>query len=182
MASLDSSIVIISLVTAVLVVTFGRIGDMFGRVRMYNAGFAIFTLASFALVDFSYPMFAALLLANGIGFGLFTAPNTTGIMNAAPARARGGAASDMRATFQNGGQLLSIGLFVSLLAAGLSCRCPGPWRRRWWRTACPPRSPSGSPTCPRSAASSPPCWAPTPCTRRWARRCSVRSLRTAPPI
>src|SRR5437879_8011881 len=78
MATLDSSIVIISLpaifrgihldplqpsnigyllwmlmgylvVTAVLVVTFGRIGDMFGRVRMYNAGFAIFTLASIAL-------------------------------------------------------------------------------------------------------------------------------------
>src|SRR5207245_7355141 len=36
-------------VTAVLVVTFGRIGDMFGRVRMYNAGFALFTLASIAL-------------------------------------------------------------------------------------------------------------------------------------
>src|SRR5437870_12910138 len=78
MATLDSSIVIISLpaifrgihldplrpsnigyllwmlmgylvVTAVLVVTFGRIGDMFGRVRMYIAGFAIFTLASVAL-------------------------------------------------------------------------------------------------------------------------------------
>src|SRR4051812_16832963 len=35
--------------TAVLVVSFGRIGDMFGRVRMYNAGFAIFTLASVGL-------------------------------------------------------------------------------------------------------------------------------------
>jgi MFS family permease len=33
-------------VTAVLVVTFGRIGDMFGRVRMYNLGFLIFTLGS----------------------------------------------------------------------------------------------------------------------------------------
>src|SRR5437588_6604320 len=78
MATLDSSIVIISLpaifrgihldplqpsnigyllwmlmgylvVTAVLVVTFGRLGDIFGRVRMYNAGFAVFTLASIAL-------------------------------------------------------------------------------------------------------------------------------------
>src|SRR5258707_9238096 len=29
-------------VTAVLVVSFGRLGDMFGRVRMYNLGFAIF--------------------------------------------------------------------------------------------------------------------------------------------
>ena len=35
--------------TAVLVVSFGRLGDIFGRVRMYNAGFAIFTLASLAL-------------------------------------------------------------------------------------------------------------------------------------
>src|ERR1700712_2104458 len=78
MASLDSSIVLISLpaifrgigldpltpsnigyllwmlmgylvVTAVLVVTFGRLGDMFGRVRMYNAGFVVFTAASVAL-------------------------------------------------------------------------------------------------------------------------------------
>ena len=36
-------------VTAVLVVTFGRLGDMYGRVRMYNAGFAIFTFFSIAL-------------------------------------------------------------------------------------------------------------------------------------
>ena len=36
-------------VTAVLVVTFGRLGDMYGRVRMYNAGFAVFTVASIAL-------------------------------------------------------------------------------------------------------------------------------------
>ena len=38
------------LVTAVLVVTFGRLGDMFGRVRIYNLGFVVFTLASIALV------------------------------------------------------------------------------------------------------------------------------------
>src|SRR6201995_4663386 len=36
-------------VTAVLVVTFGRLGDIFGRVKMYNAGFAVFTFASIAL-------------------------------------------------------------------------------------------------------------------------------------
>src|SRR5947209_2596542 len=33
-------------VTAVLVVTFGRLGDIFGRVKMYNAGFLVFSLAS----------------------------------------------------------------------------------------------------------------------------------------
>src|SRR5580704_11508061 len=36
-------------VTAVLVVSFGRLGDMFGRVRMYNLGFAIFALFSVML-------------------------------------------------------------------------------------------------------------------------------------
>src|ERR1019366_9196609 len=36
-------------VTAVLVVTFGRIGDMFGRVRMYELGFAVFTVGSILL-------------------------------------------------------------------------------------------------------------------------------------
>ena len=34
------------LVTAVLVVSFGRLGDIYGRVRMYNAGFLIFTVGS----------------------------------------------------------------------------------------------------------------------------------------
>ena len=34
------------LVTSVLVVSLGRVGDMYGRVRMYNLGFAVFTVAS----------------------------------------------------------------------------------------------------------------------------------------
>jgi len=37
------------LVTAVLVVTLGRLGDMYGRVKIYNAGFAIFTITSIVL-------------------------------------------------------------------------------------------------------------------------------------
>jgi MFS family permease len=37
------------LVTAVLVVTLGRLGDIYGRVRIYNAGFALFTVTSVAL-------------------------------------------------------------------------------------------------------------------------------------
>src|ERR1700742_2541207 len=37
------------LVTAVLVVTLGRLGDMYGRVKIYNAGFAVFAIASIAL-------------------------------------------------------------------------------------------------------------------------------------
>src|SRR3954469_21512677 len=36
-------------VTAVLVVSFGKLGDMYGRVRMYNLGFAVFTVCSILL-------------------------------------------------------------------------------------------------------------------------------------
>src|SRR5271154_3699163 len=36
-------------VTSVLIVSLGRLGDMFGRVRMYNLGFVVYTLASLAL-------------------------------------------------------------------------------------------------------------------------------------
>src|SRR5438105_12685632 len=35
-------------ITAVLVVSLGRIGDMFGRVKMYNLGFAVFTVGAIA--------------------------------------------------------------------------------------------------------------------------------------
>src|SRR5579862_1897403 len=37
------------IVTSVLVVGFGRLGDIFGRVKMYNLGFVIYTLASLLL-------------------------------------------------------------------------------------------------------------------------------------
>src|ERR1700751_3628173 len=35
--------------TSVLVVAFGKLGDMFGRVRMYNLGFLVFTVCSILL-------------------------------------------------------------------------------------------------------------------------------------
>jgi hypothetical protein len=73
--------------------------------------------------DFSFPVFAVLLFINGIGTGAFAAPNTTGIMNSVPAGERG-AASGMRATFQNTGMVLSIGLFFSLMIVGLSSTLP----------------------------------------------------------
>jgi hypothetical protein len=83
---------------------------------------------SFALLmllpaNFAFPVFAVLLLMNGIGVGLFTAPNTTAIMNSVKATERG-AASGMRATFQNSAQVLSIGLFFSLMVVGLASTLP----------------------------------------------------------
>jgi MFS family permease len=105
----------------------GWLSDHHGA-RPFATGGMLLTAASFAAlmllpIDFPYLVFAGLLLANGIGSGLFAAPNTAGIMNSVPARQRG-AASGMRATFQNAGFVLSIGLFFSLMIAGLAARLP----------------------------------------------------------
>jgi MFS family permease len=105
----------------------GWLSDHYGA-RPFATGGMLLTAASFAAltllpIDFPYWVFAVLLLANGIGSGLFAAPNTAGIMNAVPARQHG-AASGMRATFQNAGFVLSIGLFFSLMIAGLAARLP----------------------------------------------------------
>ena len=82
-------------VTAVLVVSFGRLGDMFGRVRMYNMGFAIFAIASiFLTVTWMHGSAAALWLiiwrcVQGVG-GAFLFANSTAILtDAFPANQRG---------------------------------------------------------------------------------------------
>jgi hypothetical protein len=74
-------------------------------------------------VDFPYWAFALLIAANGVGSGMFAAPNTSSMMSSVPARYRG-VASGMRATFQNSGTAISIGVFFSLLIAGLASSLP----------------------------------------------------------
>jgi MFS family permease len=82
-------------VTAVLVVSFGRLGDMYGRARMYNLGFAIFTVSSVLLaVTWMSGDVAALWLifwriVQGIG-GAFLMANSSAILtDAFPATQRG---------------------------------------------------------------------------------------------
>jgi hypothetical protein len=74
-------------------------------------------------IDFPYWLFAIVITLNGIGSGLFSAPNTTTIMNSVEPHQRG-AASGMRGTFFNAGSSLSIGLFFSLMVAGLAATLP----------------------------------------------------------
>jgi MFS family permease len=82
-------------VTAVLVVSFGRLGDMFGRVRMYNLGFAVFTVCSILLsVCWMQGSSAALWLigwriVQGIGGALLFANSTAILTDAFPAHKRG---------------------------------------------------------------------------------------------
>jgi MFS family permease len=105
----------------------GFLSDRYGA-RPFSVGGMLVTAGSFGALmllpaDFSFPVFALLLLVNGLGTGAFAAPNTTGIMNSVPAGDRG-AASGMRATFQNTGMVLSIGIFFSLMIVGLSSTLP----------------------------------------------------------
>jgi MFS family permease len=105
----------------------GSLSDRFGP-RLFAAGGLLVMAASFVGLlllpgDFNYVAFAALIFVNGLGGGLFAAPNTSLIMSSVPANMRG-AASGMRATFQNAGQVLSIGVFFSLMVAGLANSLP----------------------------------------------------------
>jgi MFS family permease len=94
---------------------------------MATAGMVVFGGSMIGLmllpVSFSYWIFALLLAANGIGSGMFAAPNTSSMMSSVPASQRG-VASGMRATFQNSGTALSIGAFFSLMIAGLAGSLP----------------------------------------------------------
>ncbi|MDQ0473375.1 MFS transporter [Labrys wisconsinensis] len=106
----------------------GPLSDRFGP-RAFAAGGMVLGAASFVALallpaDFPYGLFAALIFLNGVGSGLFVTPNATQIMNAVPARERG-QASGVRATTLNAGQVLSIGIFFSLMILGLAWTLPG---------------------------------------------------------
>ncbi|WP_328378664.1 MFS transporter [Streptomyces sp. NBC_00440] len=105
----------------------GWLSDRLGA-RPFTVGGALLTAVSFLALmtlptDFHYWIFALLLVVNGVGSGLFASPNRAEIMNAVPAESRG-AGSGMTATFQNSAMVLSIGIFFSLMIAGLSHSLP----------------------------------------------------------
>ena len=101
----------------------GILSDRFGSRGIATAGMTVFGGSFIGLmlvpVNFPYWAFALLIAVNGIGSGMFAAPNSSSIMGSVPARHRG-AASGMRSTFQNSGTALSIGVFFSLMIAGLA--------------------------------------------------------------
>jgi MFS family permease len=106
----------------------GSLSDRFGARPFTVGGMALMAISFVALVmipvDFNYGLFAVLVFLNGLGGGIFTAPNTAAIMSSVPAAERG-AASGVRATFFNAGSSLSIGIFFSLMIVGLAHTLPG---------------------------------------------------------
>src|SRR5271167_1309489 len=82
-------------VTSVLVVSLGRIGDMYGRVRMYNLGFAVFTLFSLLLTitwTHGHPAGIWLIVMRifqGVGAAMLMANSAAILTDAFPAGERG---------------------------------------------------------------------------------------------
>jgi MFS family permease len=105
----------------------GYLSDRYGARPFATGGMLAAALSFFLLeslpIDFGYPSFAALLLLNGLGMGAFASPNRAGVMNSLPPSDRG-AGGGMNSTFQNSAQVLSIGIFFTLMIVGLSSRLP----------------------------------------------------------
>jgi MFS family permease len=107
--------------------TSGYLSDRFGARLFSTTGLVLVAAAFVGLmtipVEFDYPVFALLLLLSGLGQGMFSAPNTAAIMGSVKPGERG-VASGMRSTLQNSGTALSIGVFFSLMIAGLAASLP----------------------------------------------------------
>lgn len=105
----------------------GMLSDRFGA-RWFSTGGMVISVAGFLLLtllpaDFNYTVFFILLLLLGFGMGMFSAPNTTAVMNAVPASQRG-AAGGMRSTIQNTGIALSMTLYFTIVLVGMVHQLP----------------------------------------------------------
>jgi MFS family permease len=105
----------------------GFLSDRFGA-RPFATGGMLLTAVGFGLLlllptNFSYVQFALILLLIGVSFGMFVSPNRAAVMNSLP-RADRGAGGAMNQTFQNSAQVLSIGVFFTLMIIGLASTLP----------------------------------------------------------
>ncbi len=106
----------------------GYLSDHFGA-RPFASGGMIGTAISFLILlmlptNFPFPVFAVALALSGISMGMFASPNRAAVMNSLP-RAHRGAGGGMNQTFQNSAQVLSVGIFFTLMIVGLSATLPG---------------------------------------------------------
>jgi MFS family permease len=107
--------------------TSGFLSDRFGARPFATGGMVGAALSFFLLmqlpINFPYPLFAGCLFLNGVSMGMFASPNRAGVMNSLPVTDRG-AGGGMNQTFQNSAQVLSMGIFFTLLIVGLSATLP----------------------------------------------------------
>jgi MFS family permease len=105
----------------------GYLSDRFGARPFATGGMLIAALSFLFLillpVDFGYVWFGLILFLNGVGMGLFSSPNSAGVMNSLPPSQRG-AGAGMLATSMNSASVLSIGVFFTLMIVGLASKLP----------------------------------------------------------
>ncbi len=105
----------------------GYLSDRFGA-RWFATGGMLGAALSFALLillptDFPFLLFALVLALNGVSMGMFASPNRAAVMNSLPPGDRG-AGGGMNQTFQNSAQVLSVGIFFTLMILGLASTLP----------------------------------------------------------
>ena len=105
----------------------GHLSDRFGA-RWFATGGMLACALSFVLLlllptNFEYPLFAAILALMGVSMGMFASPNRAAVMNSLP-RGDRGVGGAMNQTFQNSAQVLSIGIFFTLMIIGLAATLP----------------------------------------------------------
>jgi EmrB/QacA subfamily drug resistance transporter len=107
--------------------TSGLLSDRYGARPFATAGMLL-TALGFGLLlmlptNFSYLAFGAILFLIGASMGMFASPNRAAVMNSLPPGDRG-AGGAMNQTFQNSAQVLSIGIFFTLMIIGLAATLP----------------------------------------------------------
>jgi MFS family permease len=107
--------------------TSGYLSDRFGARPFATGGMVAAALSFLGLAllptNFAYPVFAAVLLMVGVSMGMFASPNRAAVMNSLPPGERG-AGGGMNQTFQNSAQVLSVGIFFTLMVLGLASTLP----------------------------------------------------------
>ena len=105
----------------------GIVADRYGAREIATIGLVgagvCYLLLELLPMDFDYLPFAVIILFFSLFSGLFFAPNQTAVMNSLPPDQRG-AGAGMNATFMNSAQVLSIGVFFSIVTLGLASSLP----------------------------------------------------------
>jgi MFS family permease len=145
----------------------GMLADRYGARPFATAGLLVagLTFASLEVlpVDFPFWGFAAVLLVSELGMGMFGAPNLMGIMNSLPADQRGVGAG-MTMTVTSSAQVLSIGVFFTLMILGLASSLPAALYHGLTAQGVGVRTAARVSHLPPWAVCSPPSWATTPCS------------------
>lgn len=105
----------------------GKVSDRYGQRWLTVAGLLISALSLLGLAslsyDFSYIQMGVLITLFGAGYGLFNTPNISAAMSSVPPSDRG-SASGMLNNMRNTGYVASMGVFFSILIAGLATSLP----------------------------------------------------------